>query len=291
VLLRLQFRNRRRSLSRRLALALSLSLSTALAAEEATPPGGPIVSGADANVCAALAAEAGRLASKYTLGQRGCEAPAAATAAPRAAAQRSPLPRTHQAQQLYLYENPSEAARTTLMPSSALPGPVVPLRRQPLATPTRTLSKAPVERALRLAPAVDAAARAHDIDPLLLHAIARVESRHDAQAVSPAGALGVMQVMPATARRFGVAQAQSLHHAPTNLEVSAAYLKTLQQRFGNQLPLVLAAYNAGEGAVERHGRRIPPYVETQRYVRDVIAEYARLRAALPRAAIDAKGLL
>ncbi|MDO5087061.1 MAG: lytic transglycosylase domain-containing protein, partial [Comamonadaceae bacterium] len=55
------------------------------------------------------------------------------------------------------------------------------------------------------------------------------------------------------------------------------YLKTLQARFGNQLPLVLAAYNAGEGAVERYGRRIPPYRETQGYVRQVLAEYALLR--------------
>jgi soluble lytic murein transglycosylase-like protein len=134
-------------------------------------------------------------------------------------------------------------------------------------------------RALALAPQVDAVARRHDIDPLLLHAVAHVESRHNPGAVSHAGARGVMQVMPATAARFGVDQAGALHHAPTNLEVSAAYLKTLQGRFGTNLPLVLAAYNAGEGAVERYGRRIPPFAETQSYVKQVLAKYALLTEA------------
>jgi soluble lytic murein transglycosylase-like protein len=146
---------------------------------------------------------------------------------------------------------------------------------------------------VQLAPEIDAVARRHNIDPLLMHAIAHVESRHNAQARSHAGALGVMQVMPTTGQRFGVAQQSSLHHVPTNLEVSATYLKVLQERFGNNLQLVLAAYNAGEGAVERYGRRIPPYAETQRYVTTVLATYQNLsatarqvrgRAAAPRAA-------
>jgi lysozyme len=128
-----------------------------------------------------------------------------------------------------------------------------------------------------LAPLVDLAAREYDIDPLLLHSIARVESRHQPDAVSHAGARGLMQVILPTARRFGVEGADELHDPQTNLQVSARYLKTLQQRFGNNLELVLAAYNAGEGAVEKHGRRIPPYRETQDYVRKVLAEYTLLR--------------
>jgi soluble lytic murein transglycosylase-like protein len=131
---------------------------------------------------------------------------------------------------------------------------------------------------LQLAPEIDAVARRHDIDPLLLHAIAHVESRHNPGATSHAGARGVMQVMPATGQRFGVNSPQALHHAGTNLEVSATYLKTLQQRFGSNLTLVLAAYNAGEGAVERHGRRVPQYRETQDYVRQVLALYRSLTA-------------
>lgn len=129
-----------------------------------------------------------------------------------------------------------------------------------------------------LAPLIDQTARTHDIDPLLLHAIARVESRHKPGAVSHAGAHGLMQVIVPTARRFGVETAQQLHHPGINLDVSARYLKTLQQRFGNDLQLVLAAYNAGEGAVEKYGRRIPPYRETQGYVRKVMSEYALLRS-------------
>jgi soluble lytic murein transglycosylase-like protein len=147
-----------------------------------------------------------------------------------------------------------------------------------LRAATPRMASAHTSRAVQLAPEIDAVARRHNIDPLLMHAIAHVESRHNPQARSHAGALGVMQVMPTTGQRFGVAHRASLHHAPTNLEVSATYLKVLQERFGNNLQLVLAAYNAGEGAVEKYGRRIPPYAETQRYVVAVMATYQSLSA-------------
>ncbi|MDT9000939.1 lytic transglycosylase domain-containing protein [Paucibacter sp. APW11] len=137
-------------------------------------------------------------------------------------------------------------------------------------------------------PLVQATAQRHDIDPLLLHALAHVESRHRSEAVSPAGARGLMQLMPATARGVGVADG-GLHEPAQNLEASARYLKLLQQRFGNELSLVLAAYNAGEGAVERHGRRVPPYAETQAYVRDVLALYRQLRLRLLAPGLRAKG--
>jgi soluble lytic murein transglycosylase-like protein len=151
------------------------------------------------------------------------------------------------------------------------------------ATQTRSAARpASTLRAMQLAPDVDATARRHDIDPLLLHAIAHVESRHNTAARSPAGALGVMQVMPATAQRFGVGAARALQEPRTNLDVSASYLKTLQQRFGNDLTLVLAAYNAGEGAVEKYGRRIPPYAETRSYVRQVLDHYRMLTAVAQR---------
>jgi soluble lytic murein transglycosylase-like protein len=162
--------------------------------------------------------------------------------------------------------NPHHSVASRVSGSTAVVAP------QPLG-PYSTKS-----RAVDLAPAVDAVARRHNIDPLLLHAMAHVESRHDPRARSRAGALGVMQVMPGTGQRFGVADRAALHDVPTNLEVSAVYLKSLQDRFGNNLPLVLAAYNAGEGAVERHGRRVPPYAETRRYVADVMATYQRLGA-------------
>jgi soluble lytic murein transglycosylase-like protein len=145
------------------------------------------------------------------------------------------------------------------------PGPNVPLGRDGL-------------RVLSVAPALTAAARIYELDPLLLHAIAHVESRHNANAVSPAGARGVMQVMPATGRRFGVDNPErSLMNADVNVQASAAYLRKLRTRFGGDLALVLAAYNAGEGAVDKY-RGIPPYRETQAYVRDVMAVYERLRS-------------
>lgn len=136
----------------------------------------------------------------------------------------------------------------------------------------------PNMRAIALAPRIRTTADAYNIDPLFLHAIAHVESRHNPNAVSSAGARGVMQVMPATARRFGMINpSRDLFNPQLNLEVSSAYLKSLQSRFGNNLPLVLAAYNAGEGAVEKYGRRIPPYAETQGYVREVLNQYRELR--------------
>ena len=180
--------------------------------------------------------------------------------------------RSPEAAELRLYDAPREPA-TTLPQAAATSLDTFPAR--PFNTAQR--------RVLALAPRVLAVARAYDIDPLLLHAIAHVESRHDPLARSPAGALGVLQVMPDTARRFGVGDPRSALYDPAvNLEVGAAYLKTLQARFGNDLALVLAAYNAGEGAVERHGNSVPPYAETRGYVRQVLAEYQALRAAFAR---------
>jgi soluble lytic murein transglycosylase-like protein len=86
-----------------------------------------------------------------------------------------------------------------------------------------------------------------------------------------------MQVMPATAARFGVTSPEdSLHDVPTNLRASASLLRTLLKRYDEDLTLVLAAYNAGEGAVARAGGKVPNYPETQAYVRDVLAIHRRL---------------
>lgn len=144
--------------------------------------------------------------------------------------------------------------------------------RRPLAPPTREAA-----RVIDISPALAATALEFGIDPLLLHSVAHVESRHNPQAVSPAGARGMMQVMPATARRFGVGNPeQTLLDARVNLRASAAYLQKLRERFGEDLRLTLAAYNAGEGAVSTYGG-VPPFAETQAYVRDVLAVYRRLR--------------
>lgn len=185
------------------------------------------------------------------------------------------------AAQLSVYDVPvTHGPKRPLAGPQASPAPTARATTRDGAPPSRAAERPRGGDTLRpaaLAPLIDGAARRHDIDPLLLHAIARVESRHQPGAISHAGAHGLMQVIVPTARRFGVDSAQQLHHPVTNLEVSARYLKTLQRRFGNDLTLVLAAYNAGEGAVEKYGRRIPPYRETQGYVRKVLAEYQLLR--------------
>ncbi len=180
--------------------------------------------------------------------------------------------REHHAEQLALYDRSTASVAITLADAPVQPTPATlpPAELPPLNADGR--------RILALAPALLAAARDNDLDPLLLHAIAHVESRHNAQAVSPAGARGVMQMMPATAQRFGVADGRALFDAETNLRAAAALLRTLRKRYGDDLRLILAAYNAGEGAVAKAGGNVPNYPETQAYVRDVSAVYRRLAA-------------
>ncbi len=127
----------------------------------------------------------------------------------------------------------------------------------------------------------------YSVDPLLVHAIIHVESRYNNYAISPKGAEGLMQLIPATARRMGV---KNSFDTRQNVEGGVKYLKQLQDRFGD-LRYALAAYNAGENAVERHGG-IPPYAETQEYVYQVGRRYGELRrsqqktvAARPVAAV------
>jgi len=109
--------------------------------------------------------------------------------------------------------------------------------------------------------------RQENVYPELLHAVVRAESAYDPTAVSPAGAAGLMQLMPATAARYRV---ENLQDPNENLRGGARYLRDLLDMFGNDLQLALAAYNAGENAVVQSGNRIPPYPETQRYVRRVL---------------------
>jgi len=123
----------------------------------------------------------------------------------------------------------------------------------------------------------------HNIDYELLKALIATESGFDASAVSPKGAVGLMQVMPATAGRFGVVAdkratvEQKLADPATNIRTGVRYLSYLIQLFPGQLELALAAYNAGEGAVQRAGNRIPNYKETQNYVSTVMQLYALLK--------------
>jgi soluble lytic murein transglycosylase-like protein len=127
------------------------------------------------------------------------------------------------------------------------------------------------------------AARAHSIDYELLQALIATESGFDARAVSPKGALGLMQLMPGTAERYGVrgdrraTQQKKLFDPSINIAAGARYLGDLIALFEGRLELALAAYNAGEGAVQRAGNRIPNYRETQNYVKTVLQLYAYLK--------------
>jgi len=121
------------------------------------------------------------------------------------------------------------------------------------------------------------ASKTHGIDYELLQALIATESGFDAAAISPKGAIGLMQVMPATAQRYGLAADAKLADPRTNIRTGARYLRYLLDLFPGELELALAAYNAGEGAVMRAGRRIPDYPETQNYVRTVMQLYEMLK--------------
>jgi len=115
------------------------------------------------------------------------------------------------------------------------------------------------------------AARDAALDPVLVHAVIAVESGYNAKALSPKGAIGLMQVLPETAKRYGVPDPG--HSPEANLKAGTRYLRDLMQQFAGRLELVLAAYNAGEKAVLHYGGRIPPYAETLNYVPEVLSRY------------------
>jgi len=124
---------------------------------------------------------------------------------------------------------------------------------------------------------VEQTASRFQVDPELIHAIIQVESGYDPKAVSNKGAMGLMQLIPATAQRYGVANP---FDPKQNLEGGVNYLKYLMGLFGGNVPLSLAAYNAGEHSVQRYGG-IPAFPETQNYVRRVTGIYQPGAALVP----------
>ena len=130
---------------------------------------------------------------------------------------------------------------------------------------------------------VNRAAAEFTLDPALLKAIMAAESGFNPDAVSPKGAVGLMQIMPATAQRYGMqadkkrSLQQKLSDPALNIHVAARYLRDLKQLFPQRPDLSVAAYNAGEGAVQKYRNQIPPYPETQNYVQ-LVTQFYRLYA-------------
>jgi hypothetical protein len=109
------------------------------------------------------------------------------------------------------------------------------------------------------------------VDPRFIHAVIKQESKYDPKAVSHVGAQGLMQMMPATARRFGL---KDPFDPTANVEAGTKYLKWLLQRFDGDVSLALAGYNAGEGSVDKY-KGVPPYSETQNYVKKIVTNYGK----------------
>lgn len=128
--------------------------------------------------------------------------------------------------------------------------------------------KTPFEKVIR------AAAERYRIDADLIHCVIAVESNFNPKAVSPKNARGLMQLMPQTAAQFGV---KDVFDPEENVNAGAKYLRQLMDKYNN-LTLALAAYNAGPERVDQYGRRIPPYLETMKYVQRIAKSYAKIKA-------------
>ena len=160
-----------------------------------------------------------------------------------------------------------EGTAPTIVPAAPRPAPIVtPPARPPARPPASVVPSA------RMRELVDSAASRNNLSPALVHAVIAAESRYDTQAVSGKGAIGLMQLLPSTGRRFG---ASDLFSAEQNVAAGTGYLRWLMAMFGGKLDLVLAAYNAGEQAVINAGCRVPNYPETQAYVKKIFLDLKR----------------
>lgn len=129
--------------------------------------------------------------------------------------------------------------------------------------------KTPFQKLIR-----DAAAR-YNLDPTLIHSVISIESNFNPKAVSRKNARGLMQLMPRTAELMGV---KDSFDPAQNIDGGSRYLSDLLKKYKNDLTLALAAYNAGPDSVDKYGRRVPPYLETMKYVQRITKTYAKLKA-------------
>lgn len=156
------------------------------------------------------------------------------------------------------YPEPVSEAPLAELAAAPAPAAVAPVTYAFAAVSDETLAKRP------FADLISTVAAAHDVDKRLVHAVIQQESGYQARARSKKGAKGLMQLMPATARQYGV---RNSYDPKANLEAGVRHLKDLMSRL--DLPTALAAYNAGEGTIKRYGG-LPPFAETQNYVRSIL---------------------
>jgi soluble lytic murein transglycosylase-like protein len=161
--------------------------------------------------------------------------------------------------------------RTVIVsPRAIAPKLVVPAAANDPEVPVPTAAEGTVQRI------VEETAQKYNMDPLLVNSVIQVESGYNAKALSRKGAQGLMQLIPSTARRFGV---RNVYDVRENVEGGVRYLKYLSSLFPNDLRLTLAAYNAGEASVWKYGNNVPPYAETVQYVYSVGEKYGKARRA------------
>jgi soluble lytic murein transglycosylase-like protein len=164
---------------------------------------------------------------------------------------------------------PEDSRYTVLITAPAVVQPAIATAGEASPPPLKIAQKVQYDKL------VDKVARTYGLDSALLHAVISVESRYRSDAVSRRGALGLMQLMPRTARHYGVADPLD---PLQNLHGGAKYLRYLLKTYNNDVSLALAAYNSGETAVAKYGNRIPPYRETKQYVPRVLGFYNKYRA-------------
>jgi soluble lytic murein transglycosylase-like protein len=164
----------------------------------------------------------------------------------------------------------------------AKPVTTVPARSRQDDSAARTSPSAAPRRAANYEGLIDEHARRHDVRPDLVRAVIQVESAFNPAAVSPKGAMGLMQLMPATARSFGVGNP---FDPQQNVRAGVAYLRQLLDRYDNDETLALAAYNAGPGAVDRYNQTVPPYRETRNYVARISEAAGQTRPETPSTTI------
>lgn len=150
-----------------------------------------------------------------------------------------------------------------------------PLKAKAIATRSKTSNAALAS----IQKAIADTSNKYKVDPELVEALIAIESSFNTNAISPKGARGLMQLMPATAMRYGMKNVQELHIPTKNIDIGVRHLKDLLELHRGQVSLAIASYNAGQGAVAKHGQRIPQYRETMIYVPAVLAYMARSAGA------------